>query len=145
MFSNPQILKKNLRNIWGKILEKFSGIYWSYISYSVPLNIPYNWWPSPENFLEIITKKFSKSSWECDLKLWSPIDILNFVPIPKNFLRISKESATRTCTREIPNKFFKIEQLGKIPHFCYMGIEIKSQLLNSILLQNNCRKFSWFT
>ena len=126
-FSPPRFWKI-LRNIWGKILEKFSRIYSSYISYSVPLNIPYNWWPSPENFsgiseeihgnlLELITEKFSENSWKFYLKLWSPIDLSNFGPIPKNFLRISKESATRTRTREIPNKFFKTEELGKFLTF----------------------------
>jgi len=31
----------------------------------------------------------------------------NWGPIPENFSRISEESVTKTCSREIPRKFLK--------------------------------------
>ena len=86
-----------LRNFLGKTLKKFSGISW-----------------------ETNQEKFSGISRNLVINLWSPKNLSNLGPISENFLRISEESVTRTCSPEISRKFPQ-RKSPKLETFCYLG------------------------
>ena len=74
------------------------------------------------NFLGKTLKKFSGISWETNQEKFSGIsrNLSNMGPISENFLRISEESVTRTCSPEISRKFPQ-RKSPKLETFCYLG------------------------